>query len=103
MKGESRANVEQAIRQVMEQLGLPAALLQQHPLQLSGGLKRLVAIASVLIAGPALLILDEPTAGLDPGNKNDLLRRLKAGRRSTSGLCYSCPISWRMLPNTRMR
>ncbi|WP_235191939.1 ATP-binding cassette domain-containing protein [Paenibacillus sp. FSL R7-277] len=78
MRGESRANVEQAIRQVMEQLGLPAALLQQHPLQLSGGLKRLVAIASVLIAGPELLILDEPTAGLDHGNKNDLLRRLKS-------------------------
>lgn len=69
--------MEQAIKQVMEQMGLPAALLQQHPLQLSGGIKRLVAIASVLIAGPAMLILDEPTAGLDPGNKNDLLRRLK--------------------------
>ncbi|WP_405112988.1 ATP-binding cassette domain-containing protein [Paenibacillus sp. FSL K6-1217] len=77
MQGVSQASTEQAIHTVMEQTGIPAALLQQNPFQLSGGLKRLVAIASVLIADPELLILDEPAAGLDPGRRRELLSRLR--------------------------
>lgn len=81
MKGESPGKVEEAIKTVMGQLGLSAELLQEKPFQLSGGLKRLVAIASVLITEPELLILDEPTAGLDPINRTALLKQLKAWQR----------------------
>lgn len=77
MKGESPERLENAIQRVMEQMGFCAELLQQNPFQLNGGLKRLVAIASVLIAEPELLILDEPTTGLDPMSRNALLKQLK--------------------------
>ncbi|MDQ0195259.1 ATP-binding cassette domain-containing protein [Paenibacillus wynnii] len=78
MKGESPEKLEEAIQMVMGQMGLSEELLQEKPFQLSGGLKRLVAIASVLIAEPELLILDEPTAGLDPISRTALLKQLKA-------------------------
>ncbi|MEK3684386.1 ATP-binding cassette domain-containing protein [Paenibacillus sp. FSL R10-2736] len=81
VKGESPGKVEAAVKTVMEQLGLPADLLQEKPFQLSGGLKRLVAVASVLITEPELLILDEPTAGLDSVHRTALLRQLKAWQR----------------------
>lgn len=81
MKGESPGKVEAAVKTVMQQLGLSADILQEKPFQLSGGLKRLVAIASVLITEPELLILDEPTAGLDSVHRTTLLRQLKAWQR----------------------
>ncbi|NOU78056.1 ATP-binding cassette domain-containing protein [Paenibacillus sp. LMG 31459] len=81
VKGESPGKVEAAVKTVMEQLGLPADLLQEKPFQLSGGLKRLVAVASVLITEPELLILDEPTAGLDSVHRTALLKQLQVWQR----------------------
>ncbi|NQX47842.1 ATP-binding cassette domain-containing protein [Paenibacillus tritici] len=81
VKGAAPDKLDEAVKSVMGQLGLPESLLQQNPLQLSGGLKRLVAIASVLIAEPELLILDEPTAGLDPLSRIALLKKLQAWQR----------------------
>ncbi|WP_379127294.1 ATP-binding cassette domain-containing protein [Paenibacillus sp. sgz500958] len=78
MKGESPEKQEEAVKKVMEQIGVSEELLPLNPFQLSGGLKRLVAIASVLITEPELLILDEPTAGLDPVSRRALLKQLKA-------------------------
>lgn len=70
---EIKNRVYEAIRFV----GLNENLLFRSPFDLSGGQKRRVAIAGVLAMNPKILILDEPTAGLDPAAKNDLLNRLK--------------------------
>ncbi|OBZ16195.1 cobalt transporter ATP-binding subunit [Bacillus sp. FJAT-27264] len=76
--GDTKAEIES----VMHQMGLSSDLLDASPYQLSGGQKRRVAIASVLIADPELLILDEPTAGLDPLSRIALLEQIKAWQRT---------------------
>ena len=73
--GALKARVNRAVSEV----GLSNELLQLAPFELSGGEKRLAAIAGVLAAEPEILILDEPAAGLDPAGRDrifDILHRL---------------------------
>lgn len=58
-------------------VGLPKELLNKSPFDLSGGQKRRVAIAGVLAMEPKVLILDEPTAGLDPAGRDEILFKIK--------------------------
>lgn len=59
--------------QALEKVGFPKELYEKSPFELSGGQKRRVAIAGVLAMQPEVLILDEPTAGLDPLGRDEIL------------------------------
>lgn len=78
MQGWSSRQIDEAIQGVLPLVGLDEELLPLAPLQLSGGQKRRVALASVLLTDPKLLILDEPTAGLDAPGRMKILQMLRA-------------------------
>ncbi len=71
--GLSQKEVELRAFEALEQVGFDATYFYHSPFDLSGGQKRRVAIAGVLAMKPRVLILDEPTAGLDPKGRDDIL------------------------------
>lgn len=70
-------NIKAKVIKVLKMVGLDESYLNRSPFSLNGGEKRRVAIASVLISNPKLLILDEPTIGLDNNSKKRLMKLLK--------------------------
>lgn len=75
--GLDRAEVELRAYDALRKVGLPDELFYSSPFELSGGQKRRVAIAGVLAMKPDVLILDEPTAGLDPKGRDEILGQIK--------------------------
>ncbi|ASA25444.1 ATP-binding cassette domain-containing protein [Paenibacillus donghaensis] len=75
--GMSPEEAKQRAAQAMEDMGLPLELLQRNPFRLSGGQMRKAAIASVLAMDPEVLVLDEPTATLDPVSRGELITLLE--------------------------
>ena len=75
--GFTDEEISKAVYDSLDFVGLDISVLRKSPFELSGGQKRRVAIAGILAMNPSVLILDEPTAGLDPMSRNDLLQRLK--------------------------
>ena len=70
---EAKKRAEEALKMV----GLDSKFWKKSPFELSGGQKRRVAIAGVLAMHPEVLILDEPTAGLDPAGRDDLFKQIR--------------------------
>ena len=73
--------VDRRVRDAAAFVGLPDAVLEKSPFELSGGQKRRVAIAGVIAMEPEVLILDEPSAGLDPAGRRSLLKNIKEYHR----------------------
>ena len=76
-QGLTREEAEERAREAMALVGLKPKYESRSPFELSGGQKRRVAIAGVVAMKPEVLILDEPTAGLDPKGRDEILNRLK--------------------------
>lgn len=75
-QGKKREDAEALAKDALASLGIGEELYAKSPFELSGGQKRKVAIAGVLAMGPELLILDEPTAGLDPAGRDELFEEI---------------------------
>ena len=75
--GVSEEDAEQIAREKLALVGIDESLLNRSPFELSGGQMRRVAIAGILAMEPAILVLDEPTAGLDPLGRKELMNLFK--------------------------
>ena len=79
----SEAEVDERVREAAGFVGVDEELFEKSPLELSGGQKRRIAIAGVIAMRPGVLILDEPTAGLDPAGCRQILDNICAYREKT--------------------
>ena len=81
--GLDDAQIDERVREAAHFVGVPDEHFDKSPLELSGGQKRRVAIAGVIAMRPGVLILDEPTAGLDPAGCKQILRNICDYREKT--------------------
>lgn len=80
--GLENTEIEKRVYQSLEFVGLEKDYLKKSPFDLSGGEKRRVAIASILAMEPEVLVLDEPTAGLDPKGREMIIKLIKDYQKS---------------------
>ena len=74
--GVLEEEAKQKARELIKLVGLPEDILTRSPFDLSGGQMRRVAIAGILAMNPNVLILDEPTAGLDPRGRQEIMNMI---------------------------
>ena len=80
--GLDAGEIDRRVREAASFVGVPEAQLTKSPFDLSGGQKRRVAIAGVIAMEPDVLILDEPTAGLDPQGRDSILDNIRAYQKA---------------------
>lgn len=83
-QGLSPDECEKRAKEALELVGFPEKHYRQSPFELSGGQKRRAAIAGVLAMRPNVLVLDEPTAGLDPRGRDDILNQVEQLHKNTN-------------------
>lgn len=81
--GLDDAEIKRRVLETAHDIGLKEELMERSPFELSGGQKRRVAIAGVMAMEPKILILDEPTAGLDPAGRDMILSHIQAYHKRT--------------------
>ena len=81
--GLEQVEIERRAKKALELVGFPEKFFGQSPFELSGGQKRRVAIAGVLAMEPDILVLDEPTAGLDPKGRDEILGQISHLQKET--------------------
>lgn len=84
--GFSEEEIKERVLSAIRFVGLSEDILEKSPFELSGGQKRRVAIAGVLSMKPKVLVLDEPTAGLDPKGRDEILNQLSALHKQSKDL-----------------
>lgn len=78
----SQEEIDRRVREAAAFVELPEEVMELSPFELSGGQKRRVAIAGVIAMEPKVLILDEPTAGLDPKGREEILRNIRGYQKA---------------------
>ena len=81
--GKTGAELDACVRESAKLVGLGEEILEKSPFELSGGQKRRVALAGVMAMRPEVLILDEPTAGLDPAGRENLMANIRDYRENS--------------------
>lgn len=82
-QGLSQEECEERAKEALRLVNFPEKYYKQSPFELSGGQKRRVAIAGVLAMRPKVLVLDEPTAGLDPKGRDEILDQIERLHKET--------------------
>ena len=80
---QSKEEIDERVREAAGFVGVDETLFERSPLELSGGQKRRVAIAGVIAMRPGVLILDEPTAGLDPSGSRKIMDNIRRYREQS--------------------
>ena len=81
-QGLSEEEVKERAKEALQAVGFPENFYTQSPFELSGGQKRRVALAGVMAMDPQVLVLDEPTAGLDPAGRENLMANIRDYHRN---------------------